>query len=112
MRAHVEAAGINDGSMVVIVDVEELFAGFGSGSDAATVAVLDMAPGVEEVFSTRVIVALPPVANAPTAHDTVVVPLQDPCDGVAETNVAPAGRTSVTTTPLAALGPLLTTLIV
>jgi hypothetical protein len=113
IKAHSEAAGIDAALMVLIVDVEELFAGFGSTSTAVTVAVLDTAPGgVDVVVSTRLIVALPPFANAPTAHDTVVVPLQDPCDGVAETNVVPAGSTSVTTTLLAAPGPLLTTLIV
>jgi hypothetical protein len=97
---------------VFIVDVDELFAGFGSVCVAVTVTVLDTGPGVDEVVSTRLIVALPRFANVPIAQDTVVVPLHDPCDGVAETNVVPAGSTSVTTTLLAALGPLLATVIV
>ena len=35
-----------------------------------------------------------------------------PCDGVADTNVRPAGSASVTTTPVAGLGPLLATVTV
>ena len=89
----------------MIVDVEELFAEFGSDDVAVTVAVLDTWPGVDAVVSTRVIVALPGFANVPIAQDTVVVPLHDPCDGVAETNVVPAGSTSVTTTPTSAAMP-------
>ena len=91
--------------------MKELLAGFGSVCVADTVAVLDTTPGVDAVVSTRVIVALPPFDNVPTAQDTVVVPLHDPWDGVAETNVVPAGRVSVTTTLFALPGPLLTTLI-
>ena len=98
--------------MEVIVDVEELFAGFGSTSAAVTVAVLDIGPGVDEVFTTRLMRALPPFANPPSAHDRAVVPLDDPCDGVAETNVVPVGSASVTTTLLCGAGPLLTTPIV
>jgi hypothetical protein len=109
-KAEFEAIGIADAAMVLIVEVEELLAGFGSICVAVTVAVLDTVPGVDGVVSTRLIVALPPLANAPAAHVTVVATLQDPCDGVAETSVVPAGRTSDTTTLLAAPGPLLTTL--
>jgi hypothetical protein len=109
VNTHAEAAGIDDGLTVVIVDVEELFAGFGSVSVAVTVAVLDTEPGVGEVVSTRLIVALPPFASEPREHVTVVVLLHDPCDGVAETNVVPAGSTSVTVTLLAAPGPPLAT---
>ena len=43
---------------------------------------------------------------------TVVVPLQLPCVGVAETNVVPAGIASVTVTFAAAVGPALLTAIV
>ena len=35
-----------------------------------------------------------------------------PCDGVADTSVSPAGSASVTTTPVAGLGPLLVTVTV
>ena len=35
-----------------------------------------------------------------------------PCDGVADTNVSPAGSASVTTTPVAGLGPAFTTVTV
>ena len=42
---------------------------------------------------------------------TVLLPLQLPCDDVAETKVVPAGRVSVTTTFVAVIGPLLVTVI-
>jgi hypothetical protein len=97
---------------VTIVDVAVLFPGFGSEPAALTVAVLETVPGVDEVFTTMLIVALPLLVNIPRAQETVDdVLLHDPCDGVAETNVVAAGRVSVTTTLLAALGPLLATLI-
>jgi hypothetical protein len=48
----------------------------------------------------------------PNEHVTVVVPLQVPCDEEADTNVTPAGKISVTMTPVALLGPLLVTVIV
>jgi hypothetical protein len=58
---------------------------------------------------TRVIVALAPLAIVPKLQVTVPVPLHDPCDGVAETNVSPDGSTSVTTAAVALLGPALLT---
>src|SRR3954462_15978856 len=53
-----------------------------------------------------------PLVSVPMAQVTVPVPLHDPCEGMAETNVVPAGRVSVTVTPLAASGPLFMTLVV
>jgi hypothetical protein len=50
--------------------------------------------------------ALPPFVTVPSAH--VTVPLaseQLPCEGVAESNVTPPGRSSVTVTPGASCGP-------
>lgn len=51
-NAHAEAAGIDAGSIVVIVEVDELFARFGSNSVAVTDAVLDTGPGVDGVSTT------------------------------------------------------------
>jgi len=109
---HAEAAGTKNGSTVVIVNVEELLAGFASTCFAVTVAVLVTVPGDEDDFTTRLIVAVAPVANTGRAHDTVAVPVHDPRDGVAETNVVPAGRMSVTTMPVAVPRPVLRTVIV
>ena len=97
------------GSIVLTVAVEELFVGSGSSSNAVTEAVLETVPGAEGTFSTRLIVAPPPFASVPSVQVTVVVPLHDPCDDVADTNVDPEGTTSVMTTLLALPGPLLTT---
>src|SRR5215470_17728037 len=44
-----------------------------------------------------------PAANVPRLQPTVLVPVQAaPCDGVADTNVVPAGNVSLTTTPVEA----------
>src|SRR5439155_11342549 len=100
-----ESNGIADAGCTVIDTVELLFALFGSGCGAAeTVAVLLSGPAALSV-TCKTIVALPPFAIVPTEHVTVGVPLQVPWDGVAEIRVAPAGRTSVTTTAFAAPGP-------
>jgi hypothetical protein len=112
MSVHHEAAGIDAGFTVVIVAVEELSARFGSVCPPETVAVFETCPGVDAVVTTSVMVALPPLANVPMAQVTVVVPLHDPCEGVAETKLFPAGSASVMVTPLAASGPPFTMLIV
>jgi hypothetical protein len=83
-----------------------LFAAFGSGWSPVTVAVSTLVPGVFSV-ATTVIVALPALARLPIAHMTGPVPVQVPVLGVAEVSVAPTGRTSVTVTPVASVGPLL-----
>ena len=49
-------------------------------------------------------VALTPLGKMPRLHVTVLVPEQVPELGVAETNVTPAGRRSVRTTPLVVAG--------
>src|SRR5262249_48858276 len=81
-------------------------AGLGSASVCAVfVAVLTSAPGVF-TDATRVSVAdgadsgRGPIVHIPDVGSYV------PCDGVAETSASPANR-SVTTTPLASLGPVL-----
>ena len=75
-------------------------------------AVFDTGPGVDGSVTMRVIVADAPFASVPRVQVTVVVPLQLPWLGVAETNDVPAGSASVTTTFAAALGPAFDTAIV
>ena len=50
--------------------------------------------------------ALEPTASPPRLQFTGPLPLQLPCVAVADTNVIPAGSVSVTTTFVAAPGPL------
>src|SRR3954471_6621061 len=66
-------------------------------------------PGVV-ALSTIVIVAVLPLARAPRLHEIVL--LHEPWLGVAETNAAPAGTGSLTTTPVAGAGPLFLTVTV
>src|SRR6266516_7288097 len=82
-----------------------LLAAFGSGSLPPMVAVLVMVPAVAGAVALIVIAALAPEASEPTAQVTVPEALVQP--ELADTKVTPAGRVSVTTTPVAALGPLL-----
>jgi hypothetical protein len=85
----------------VVVDVAELFAAVGSAVVELTEAVLLMTvPSATEgpTCTTRVIVGDAPFAIDPSAQETVVVPAQEPCDGVAETKVVPVGRVSFTVT--------------
>jgi hypothetical protein len=64
---------------------------------AERVAVLETVPVVLGLTTTSVIVAKRPKSIVPRVQLTVLVPEQGvPCDGVAETNVVPAGRMSVT----------------
>lgn len=95
--------------MTVMVEVLVLLARFGSVLDVVTVAVFDTGPGVDGSVTVKVIVAEAALAKVPRLQVTVVVPLQLPVFGVAETNVVPAGRMSVTTTFVADAGPLLVT---
>src|SRR3954447_6114207 len=105
--AEMFAAGIT-----VIVDVLELFAAFASGLVVDTVAVFTTVPGADGSVIVRAIDAEPRFAIEPSEQVTVVVPLQLPCVGIAETKVAPAGIVSVTVTLAAAVGPALFTAIV
>src|SRR5205809_175223 len=103
------SAGIFEVGCTVTVAVAELFAGFMSVcGNAETVAVLLSIPAAVGL-TLRTIVADAPLLSEPRLQVTVVVPLQLPCDGVAETNVALAGMTSVTTTDVAVFGPLFVT---
>src|SRR5205809_5364319 len=89
--------------MVVVADAV-LFAGFGSASLPLTVAVLVMVPAVAGAVALVVNVALAPAARLPTEQVTVPAEFVHPV--LAETKVTPAGRVSVTVTPVAGLGPL------
>src|SRR2546423_586746 len=80
----------------VVADAE-LLAALGSGSVALTVALLVMEPAVAGVVALIVIVALAPDASEPTLHVTVLPVMVQP--ELAEGEVTPAGRVSVTTTP-------------
>jgi translation elongation factor EF-1beta len=94
------------------VVVEKLLARFGSGVVEETVAVLTTVPVAFGLVTMSLTVAVPPAAIVPTGQLTVLVPEQDPCEGVADTNVVPAGRMSLTVTPAAGLGPAFVTVIV
>ena len=91
------------------VVVELLLAGFGSGVMEEAVAVLETVPDMLGLLTTSTAVATPLAGTVPREQVTVLVPVQDPCDGVAETNVVPAGRVSLTVTLAARLGPALAT---
>ena len=91
---------------------------FGSGVALEIVAVLEIVPlKLEDVWTTTVIVALPPAASEAMLHVMVPVPptagvLQENPAPEAETNVVFAGTVSVTETACAALGPALLTAMV
>jgi hypothetical protein len=94
-----------------VVAVELLFAELESAVAEETVAVFEMlAPAF--AFTTREIVGEAPLLTVPRLQVTVLVPEQDPTEGVADTKVVPAGRTSVTLTLAALLGPALFTVMV
>lgn len=107
-RGHVTVSG---GVVVTVkVVVEVLFAGFGSGVVAeATVAVLTTVPDALGLLTMSWTVATPLASIVPREQLMVLVPEQDPCDGAAETNVAPDGRVSLTVTLAARLGPAFAT---
>src|SRR5438046_1721169 len=92
---------------MVVVAEAVLLAVFGSGWSAFTGAVLVMVPAVAGAVALMVIVALAPAARLPT--DQVTVPgacVQVLFPYTALFRSTPAGRVSVTVTPVAALGPL------
>ena len=91
----------------VVVAVAVLLAELGSAVTAETAAVFVIVPLLAEgeTVTTMSTVALAPPGKIPSAQVTVVVPEQDPVVGVAETSVTPAGKVSVTVTPLVVEGP-------
>src|SRR5215212_10241195 len=66
------------------VTVEELLPAVGSASDADTVAVFVNVPPTPACTVTSM-VAVPPLASAPSEQFSGAVPLQEPVDGVALT---------------------------
>jgi hypothetical protein len=99
------------GAITAVSAVALLLPMLGSAVDALAVAVFEIDPAAV-AFTTRVMVAEPLLASVPRAQVTVVVPLQVPTDGVAETNVVPEGRVSLTLARVAALGPAFETVMV
>jgi hypothetical protein len=91
---------------VDVCSVSELLPGVGSVSLPVTLAVFAIVP-VAVVMTTRVTVALALSVRMPRPQTTVLVPVQLPWLGVAETKLTPAGKMSVIVTPVALLGPLL-----
>ena len=89
--------------LTLVATVAVLFAVVGSLVAAATVAVFVMLRHVLSV-TTISIVAVAPLGKIPRLHVTVLVPEQLPVLGVAETSVTPAGKASVTVTPLVVAG--------
>src|ERR1044071_375782 len=93
----------------VVVAVAVLLAVFGSMVAELTLAVLLINPVV--VAPTLTITVMEAEAFGlivPRAKLRVVVPEKVPCEALAEARVVPAGNGSVTTTDVAASGPLLT----
>ena len=86
---------------------DELLDGSESASAATIDALLTIVPPVAVTRTVSVIDAVAPLRTEPRLQVMVVVPLQLPCDGTAETAVSPAGSASVTTTLVAAEGPAL-----
>src|SRR5438128_2756248 len=108
VRGPVLGTGVSAAATRVVDADAVLLAGFGSDSLALTDAVLVMVPAIAAAVALMVIVALAPEARLPT--EQVTVPdacVQVPWLDVAEAKVTPAGRVSVTPTPVAAEGPLL-----
>src|SRR5438105_3353068 len=95
-------------AMTEVVADAVLLAAFGSASLPLTVAVFVMLPPFAGAVALIVIEALAPEASEPTLQVTVPEALvQVPGVELADTKVTPVGRLSVTTTPVAGLGPLL-----
>src|SRR5438067_2287485 len=88
----------------VVVAVALLLFGCGSEVAAETVALFVRVP-LTDGLTTMSIPAVAPPGKIPRSQVTVVVPEQDPTVAVADTSVAPAGRGSVTVTPLVVDGP-------
>src|SRR6266498_668345 len=95
---------------LVVSAVALLLAVLGSIVAAETVALLVIVPVVASATLTTIVMAAEaPALIVPRAKLRVVVPENVPCDVVAEAKVVPAGMGSVTTTDVAASGPLFTT---
>ena len=83
-----------------------------SGSDSVAVADAVLLSWPVDCGVTRMLaVAELPVARLPKLHVTVVVPEHEPCVGLAETKLTPAGRGSVKIVFVAGDGPMFVTTI-
>src|SRR5437773_11134923 len=100
-----DSVGMSGGATVIVAVLESL-EGLVSLFVLLTVAVLERMVTVEGSVTTMVIVAVALGASVPTAQVTVEVPLQLPWVDVAELSAVPAGRGSLTVTPMAVAGPL------
>ena len=88
-----------------VVAVDALFDRSGSVDDEVTPAVLDRsATRLADTATVRWRVVVEPAVIAPRVHVTDPAESEPPL--VAETNVAPAGTTSETETPVASEGPV------
>jgi hypothetical protein len=99
---------------ITVEDVALLLAGAASVVAAATLTVLLIVEPIAFdalAVTVSVRVADAPLASVPIAQLMVVVPVHDPCEGVAETNVVFAGNEPAITTPDEVAGPLLVTVI-
>src|SRR5437899_6197783 len=94
---------------VMLAEAEEFALGLVSFSE--TVAVFVTGPAVV-ALATMDAEAEAPTASVPRLQLMVVVPLQVPWLGVAETRVIPAGSGSVKMTPVEGEGPLCVTVMV
>src|SRR6266436_7801630 len=90
--------------VTVMVAEAVAFAGIGLVSFSVTVAVFVIEPSAVAV-AVSVMEAVAPLARVPKLQATVVVPVQVPWLGVADTKVSPAGSTSVNVTPVELDGP-------
>src|ERR1041384_7262077 len=99
-------AGPLDGEFTVVWRLAELSVRSGSFSEAVTFALFVSTPAVCGTTIT-VMIALAFRASDPRLHVTVLLPLHEPCVGVAEMKLIPAGKLSVATTFVAGDGPLL-----
>ena len=90
--------------MMLVTAVAVLLLEVGSVVAAATVAVFVIVPDTLGAVTTISTVAVAPLGKMPSLHTTMLVPEQVPLLGVAETNVTPAGRTSLRVTPLVVAG--------
>src|SRR4051812_3293979 len=91
----------------VTTTLELLFAGFGSVWSIAVRVAVFVNPLSVSTSATIVSVFVAPgpdAAIAPIVHTPVPLSYVVPALGVADTNVRPAGSTSVSATPVAALG--------
>src|SRR3954470_23885371 len=101
----------------LVVVLAELLAGFVSpaplafcaaaSSVALSIVAVSVLPPTLVILTTRVTVALAPLASVPRLQLTVGAATHDPPLAAADTAVAPTGRASLTTTFGAASGPLL-----